>query len=465
MNNRHRSFTQIFKSLPALFFEPVEIASIVYFRIAFGGIMLWEMWRYFSHHWIERYYIAPSLYFTYYGFDWVKPWPGDLMYLHFYALVALAFFILIGLWYRISAVLFFLGFTYVFLLDQAQHLNHFYLICLVSFLMIFIPANQPFSIDSWGSKKRTTTAPAWALWALRLQIGIAYFYGGVAKLNSDWLHGEPMRMWLASSSFPVIGQFFTQEWMVFLFSYGGLLLDLSIVPFLLWQKTRPFAFGAAILFHLMNATLFKIGIFPWFMIAATLLFFPPNWPVRLIQLFGLKKDQSAHQNFENTKAPLTVSQKVSIVLFCVYFAVQLLLPLRHHLYPGNVNWTEEGHRFSWHMKLRSKSGALRLYAKDLDSQKTWEVNPSEYLTKRQLGEMNTQPDMILQLCQHIAEELRRQGYENVEVRAYALVSLNGRKPQLLIDPKVNLAAQPRSLLPATWIMPLTEPLKTRTETR
>lgn len=33
---------------------------------------------------------------------------------------------------------------------------------------------------------------------------------------------------------------------------------------------------------------------------------------------------------------------------------QILYPLRHHLYPGDVTWNELGHRYSWRMKLRDK---------------------------------------------------------------------------------------------------------------
>lgn len=140
---------------------------------------------------------------------------------------------LFGFWYRLSATLFFLGFTYVFLLEQARYLNHFYLISLISFLMIFVPAHRAFSIDAL-SGARSATAPAWALWLLRAQIGIPYFYGGLAKLNGDWLRGEPMRVWMASGTdFPLIGPWFTDERVVFLFAYGGLLIDLLVVPLLL----------------------------------------------------------------------------------------------------------------------------------------------------------------------------------------------------------------------------------------
>jgi hypothetical protein len=41
-----------------------------------------------------------------------------------------------------------------------------------------------------------------------------------------------------------------------------------------------------------------------------------------------------------------------------------------------------------------------------------------------------------------------------------MVSLNGRQPQLLVDPNVDLTKEQVSVLPARWIVPLTTPLAT-----
>ena len=452
-------------TLRGRFFAPVDVASLVYFRIAFGAIMLWEVWRYFAYGWIKRVWIDPAFHFTYYGFEWVRPWPGDGMSLHFLALGGLAILIMLGLWYRVSTLLFFLGFTYVFLLEQAQYLNHFYLICLISLLMIFTPAHRAFSVDACRRPGiRSDAVDAWTLWLLRTQIAIAYIYGGLAKLNSDWLHGEPMRMSLAKrSDYPLLGPFFEEEWMVYLFSYSGLLIDLLVVPFLLWRKTRPFAFVLGVLFHLTNAWLFRIGIFPWFMIAATALFFAPDWPRRMLGLsqgpLERLKTKSTHGEGAYS-ASLHRRQYATMGLLGIYLAVQLLVPLRHYLYPGNVSWTEEGHRFAWHMKLRHKTVRALFLVTDPVGNMKWVVEPGEYLTPWQERKMSVRPDLILQFSHHIANEMRKQGYEHVEVRAKVWVSLNGRKPQLLIDPRVDLAAQPRTLMPAPWITRLEDPLPT-----
>jgi hypothetical protein len=459
----------------AALFEPVDISFLVFFRAVFGAIMLWEVYRYFSSGWIPRYYIEPVFYFGYYGFDWVKPWPGNGMYVHFAVLGVAAACIMLGFFYRIAAPLFFIGFTYVFLLDQTRYLNHFYLVCLISFLMIFLPANRALSIDSLVRPRiRTDVVPAWTLWLLRAQVGIAYFYGGIAKLNSDWVHGgEPMRTWLRPlMTMPGIGPLFQQEWVVYSFAHGGLLLDLLVVPLMLWRRTRLIAFSAAVVFNLINAAIFNIGIFPWFMLGATLIFFPPDLVRRFARAFmtpgaALRADDKRQERESWFKLhrpfcpALTRNQKIVLALLGTYLVVQLLMPLRHFLYPGNVSWTEEGHNFAWHMKLRTKRGESLFTITHPATGKTWIVKPEDYLEARQAVKMSNKPDMILVFAHHLAEQKRREGYDNVEVRAQVTSSLNGRSPQVLIDPTVDLAKEPRSLLPARWIVPLTTPLEVR----
>ena len=264
----------------ATLFAPVDLASLVFFRAAFGLILFWEVWRYFDNDWIRAYYIEPTFLFPYPGLGWLRPWPGEAMYVHFLLMGALALCVAVGYRYRLCATLLFLAFTYVFLLDQSRYLNHFYLIALIALAMIFIPAHKSLSFNvAHGRTTRSDNAPRWSLWLLRFLIALPYFFGGVAKLNADWLRGEPMRMWLANrTDFPIFGRLFTEEWLVYGFTYGGLLLDLFAVPLLLWRPTRLYAYLAMVTFHLLNAKLFNIGIFPWFMIVATTIFFAPDWP-------------------------------------------------------------------------------------------------------------------------------------------------------------------------------------------
>ena len=431
--------------------KAIPIEPLIFFRIGFGVTMFIEMMRFFAKGWIERYYIRPQFYFTYDFFHWLSPWPGDGMYVHFTMLAILAVFIAVGFLYRTSALLFFLGFTYVFLLDKTNYLNHFYLISLLSFILIWLPAHRMYSVDALLKPRiKSPWQPAWSLWWLRAQIGLAYFFGGVAKINGDWLRGEPMRMWLAKrDDFPVIGQLFHEEWMVYFMAYSGLLLDLLIVPALLWSRTRKVAYLLILTFHLMNSQLFVIGIFPWFMIVGTLIFFPPEW-------FRLRKPGKRKKKPTFTLSPLLTYG------LTLYLAIQVLLPLRHWLYPGNVNWTEEGHRFAWHMKLRSKSTDTRFYVvTPTDSAR---VNLKAFLTTRQINKIEDKPDMIWQFAQYLDDQINEGDVDSAKVYVVAKCGLNGRKRQLLINPSVDMTEATWSpFTRSAWIMPLTIPLSSRRE--
>lgn len=438
-------------------FAPVDIASLVFFRVVFGLLMTWEVYRYFHHHWISRYWIEPEFFFKYYGFSWVQPWPGQGMYIHWAVLGLLALFIAAGFLYRLSAVLFFLGFTYCFLLDQATYLNHFYLVCLLSFLLILVPANRALSVDAWlWPDIRSQVAPAWTLWLLRAQMAIVYLFGGIAKLSPDWLHTEPMRAWMAArNDFPLIGRYFTEEWAVYAASYGSLLLDLFIAPALLWRRTRLPAFGVAVLFHLSNARLFSIGIFPWLGIAATTLFLSPSWPRKLVSIFRQKPKPSSVADAE---LPLPRHPTMILSLVSIYLIVQILVPLRHLLYSGRVDWTYEGHRFSWRMKLIDRDARAQFYVINPNSGETLEVDPSSVLAEHQVLKMASRPDMILQFAHYLAKKIAFYGTKPLRVEARVVVSLNGRKPALLLDQNVDLAAEPRTLKHVPWLLPMTEPL-------
>lgn len=447
-------------------FERVDIAFLVLFRIAFGAVMLWHIWEYFNLGVIKADYIDPPFHFTWYWFDWVKPLPGPGMYLLYYTMGILAACIMIGLHYRISCLLFSVLFTYCFLIDKAYYLNHYYLTCLVSLLMAFVPAHRTLSVDAWiRPTLKSQTAPRWALWLMRFQIGIPYFYGGLAKLQPDWLQCQPMKIALSQRAdrFPYLGQFFTEDWMVWFFNYGGLIFDLSIVPLLLWRKTRIPAFLAALFFHCMNSVMFDIGYFPWFMIFATTLFFEPNWPRRVINFFwcGLGGRAIAKSSIEPSTSgtALTPLRRWGSALLIAYVLAQLAIPFRHYFYPGNVSWTEEGHCFAWHMMLRGKYCGVRYYATDPETRQTMVIDLRPFLTTRQMGKLGKDPHMVHDLALFLKKELTRDGHPNMEIRCLDLVSMNGRKPQLLVDPQIDLAKFDRIWRRAPWLIELRESLR------
>ena len=261
--------------LRAWLHEATGPAPLVAFRIGFGLLMMGAALRFWSKGWIRTHFIEPDFHFRYFLFGWIPDLPGDWLYLVFVVQIASAALIALGWRYRIAAVLFFLSFTYVELLDQATYLNHYYFISLVSFLLILLPLDRWGSLDARARRSKPASAPRWVALVLQAQIAVVYLFAGLAKLNPDWLvEAQPLRIWLsARSHLPVLGVLFDQPWFAYLMSWGGAAFDLCIPLLLLWRVTRPGAYGAVVVFHLATAVLFPIGVFPWVMIAGTLIFF------------------------------------------------------------------------------------------------------------------------------------------------------------------------------------------------
>lgn len=450
-------------------YEPVDNASLTLFRIVFGAILAWEIYRYYENNWIKGVFIDPEFHFKYLGFGWVEPLPGDGMFVLFALLGVAGIGIALGLFYRLCVLFYGVGWLYIFLLEEAKYLNHYYMVILLCLLMSTMPLNRAWSIDALMNPYiRSRTAPAWSLWLMRAQVGIVYFYAGVAKLKWDWLMGRPtLLMWTSwAHDKPVVSEF-PPALMAYFLSYGGLLLDLFVVPFLLWRKTRWLAFGAALFFHSSNKLLFAIGIFPYFMTAATTLFFDPDWPRRVWAKIrpGVSRAKREETGAPQLKGPVTLTpqRRMWAAILGVYLVIQLLLPLRHYLYPGTVLWTEEGQYFAWHMLLRSKRYKARFWVVDPTTDAVKWVDPLKYLPQWQARSFAKRPDRIVQFAHYLEERLERRGMHNQAIHAEVYVSLNRRDFQLLIDPDVDLTEVKRSLWPRPYILPLTEPLPPMSE--
>jgi hypothetical protein len=356
---------------------------------------------------------------------------------------------------RWCALAFFLLFTYAELIDKSAYLNHYYLVSLLALLLVVVPAGADLSFDS----RRPSSAaqvPRWSYWILRAQMTVVYFYAGFAKINPDWLwRAEPLGLWLSTfSDAPLIGPLFEQRFVAYAMSWGGMLYDLSVAPLLMWQRSRAWAFAAAVFFHVSVWLLFPIGIFPWVMLLGATLFFEPNWPRRFIRF--VQRSVSPHR-MRWAALPSGLPGKAPawlLMLVASYLALQVLLPLRFLLYPGWVNYSEQGFRFAWRVMLIEKAGQVEFEVVLPELGQRLKEYPRRSLTKLQFRSMSTQPDMIHQYALHLAERYQQQGYERVEVYADAWVSLNGRKSQRFIDASVDLAQEPRSLAASRFILPL-----------
>lgn len=435
--------------------QPVSIAPLVTFRIGFGLLMFFSLIRFWWRGWIATAYLNPSFHFTYQGFEWVQPYSEGFMHLLFLCIIIAALFIAIGFLYRVSTIVFFLGFTYVELIDITTYLNHYYFISLVAFILIWLPANRAYALDVVLSLlKKRMYVPKWNIGILRFQIAIVYIFAGIAKLNSDWLlDAEPMKTWLpAKSHLPIIGSLLYEDWVAYLFSWFGAIYDLFIVFFLLNATTRKWAYVFVLIFHLSTALFFPtIGMFPYVMIVSSLVFFSGNFHQRLLSF--LPGQQRSNPLQEPSLCYAYKQPRIITGLIVLYAVIQLALPLRSFFYPGHLFWHEQGYRFSWRVMLMEKAGVAYFTVKDKSGKASYVVDNKTYLTPLQEKMMSTQPDMILKYAQHLAKKYKEKGVEEPMVFAEVYVTLNGERSALFIDSSINLAAQKISWQPYQWIQP------------
>ncbi len=442
--------------------KQTNAAPLAVFRIFFGVMMSFGMLRFWYHGWIKKLYIEPKFHFSFYGFEWVKPL-GNYTYILFVVCALSAIFIALGYKYRFAIITFFISFTYIELMDKTTYLNHYYFISLLSFVLIFLPANARFSVDAYLQKKEYVNVPKWTIDSIKLLLGIVYFYAGLAKLNSDWLlRAQPLKIWLPSKyDLPFIGSnLMQQEWFHYAMSWGGALYDLSIPFLLLYKRTRLFAFGLVVFFHVFTRVLFPIGMFPFIMIVATLIFFDASLHEKIIQyikrIFAISsKGIQQVQEYSYSKR----KKKITLSILGVLFILQIFLPWRNLLYPGELFWTEEGFRFSWRVMLMEKAGYANFKIVDGDTGAFFYVNNADFLTPFQEKQMSFQPDFILEYAHYLGDHFKKDGHKNIEVYVESYVALNGRLSQPFINPKIDLYQKKESFKHKDWILPFTDKIK------
>ncbi|WP_443081490.1 HTTM domain-containing protein [Tenacibaculum sp. SZ-18] len=435
-------------------------ATLAAFRILFGVLMLMSLIRFLLKGWVYKFYIEPSFHFKYYGFSWVTTW-GEYTYILFIIAIFSCLGIILGYKYRLSIILFFLSFTYIELIDKTTYLNHYYFISVLSLLLCFLPLNKTFSLDSYKNKIGYTYVPRWTVDSIKVLIGIVYFYAGLAKLNSDWLlRAQPLKIWLSSKTdFPIIGRFMNDTWFHYLMSWGGTIYDLTIPFLLIIGKTRPFAFILVVIFHVFTRVLFPIGVFPYVMICVTLIFFSGDVHQKFIDLLqNLFKIKS--KIIDRRDLYLPSYNRVIGYIVVLFLGVQLLLPFRYLCYPGELFWTEEGYRFSWRVMLMEKAGYTNFRILKYDTGNSFSVTNEYFLNPFQSKQMSTQPDFILEFAHFLGEHYKKElKNENIGVFVEGYISLNGRKSQPYINPRIDLLKVKEGFAHKTWILPFEDEIK------
>lgn len=411
--------------------RPVSAASGAVFRIGFGVVGVVLVLRFFLNGWIDTLLVDPRFHYHYPGFEWVTAWPAPWMHLHFSIIGVSALAIALGYHYRVAAAVFTLSLAYVELIDRALYLNHYYWMVLTAAIMIALPLHGSHSVDAWrGRAPGSGFQPVWVVWVLRFQVGMVYFFAGLAKVNSDWLlRAEPLSTWLpARTDLWLIGPLLALPATAYLLAWAGALFDLTVVGWLLWRRSRPIAYAVLVTFHAATWLLFpSIGLFPLLMSLSALVFFDPGWPRR-----RLPDIESSLPVGRGRLRPAWVGLALG------YFLLMVAIPLRHHFIPGDVKWTGEGYLGSWQVMLTEKSASADFLVTDRVAGHSWVVPPPGYLTERQRMVMASDPVMIRQTALLIAEDL---GGE-VEVGADVRVSFNGLMSTRFTDETIVLSGRP-----------------------
>jgi len=433
--------------LNRLLFSKIDNAPLLVFRIFFGILIALECYGAIFTGWIRRTLVEPEFTFSFIGFEWLQPLPGLGMYFYFFIMGTLGIGIALGYKYRFSIITFTILWTGVYLMQKSSYNNHYYLLILISLFMCLFPANEGYSIDARQNPAlKKENMYGYVKWAIVLQLFIVYTYASIAKLYGDWLDFGIVRiLMLDKADYPIIGALLQEAWVHKIIGIFGILFDFLIVPALLWKPTRKIAFIASILFHLFNSIVFQIGIFPYLSLAFTVFFFEPEI---IRKLFFKKKEP----NFR--KEVRIPSYKNILFLFGgIYFLIQLALPLRHHFIKDNVLWTEEGHRLSWRMMLRSRGGKTEFHIVDSKSVGTNIADLDAYLTKKQKRRIQAYPDFMWQFAQRLRKEYAEKG-RDISVFVKSKVSINGRPYAEFIDPNTDLANTPwHHFKHNVWILP------------
>ncbi|OEK09492.1 hypothetical protein A8C32_12330 [Flavivirga aquatica] len=428
-------------------FKHIDNSSLVVFRIIFGFLCFLESVGAIFTGWVKKTLVDSDFTFSFIGLEWLQPLPGNGMYFYYAIMGIFAFFVMVGYKYRLSMISFTLMWSATYFMQKSSYNNHYYLLMLISSIMVFLPAHRYASIDvKQNPNLKSISMPQWCRGVIIFQLFIVYTYASVAKLYPDWLDTTVIELLMrGKKNYVIVGELLQQKWLHYVLAYGGILFDGLIVPFLLYKPTRKYAFMSSVFFHLFNSIIFQIGIFPYLSLAFALFFFQP----KTIQELFLKKKLFYKADaviVPNLKTPL-------IIVFFIYFLIQIGLPLRHHFIEDNVLWTEEGHRMSWRMMLRSKRGQTTFTVKNKETGKSIIVNLNDYLSAKQKRSVSTKPDVIWQFAQYLKQKYKDNG-NDISVYVNCKVSINGKPFKTLIDPEVDIAdVKWETFKHTSWILP------------
>lgn len=447
------------KYIQNLVFKPIDVSVLAIFRIFFGMFMVYQMIYYYQIDYTFQFIYGPEVLFPYQGLEFLEPFSlGILQTIHAGLLIS-AILITLGFLYRYAMIFFFIGFFYFSFVDKTLYNNHIYLIALIAFVMIFMDADKKYSLRAKFSKKKLSTLiPAWQQYILTFLISIVYFFGGITKMSANWLDSNLVSYTIDQAQSSILTNLFPKETLVVLIKYGGLVFDLSIAFLLLYKKTRKLGVLLVVIFsYTNNSILFDdIGIFPFFMICATILFFDSAKVGRYVDNIFSKKsaEDAAETPIETSQQKQPKFRKLALICIAIFVLFQLLFPFRHFLFTSNPEWTGVAQRFSWRMKMQSRNVTqFSMSLVDRETSQKYNLDGTTFVTKNQFMHMPEDPYTFVHLAKYISKKLYiERGLINPIIKAELMVEFNGMPAQYMLDPRIDLTKVDENKLAAhPWI--------------
>ena len=411
--------------------------SLVIFRICFSIVLLVQTIYFFKLGFIENNILKPFILFPF--FDFLNNPVEQLVYLSAILMLISNIGMIFNKTSRISCLIFFLTFTYLWLLDRGYFNNHYYFISIITFLLFFLNKKSSF--------KKNYYAPKINIVAFQIMIFLIYFISGVNKINPYWIFDlQPMTHILQTKAQVSGNNLFSNNIIISLFTFSGLIYDLVIGFFLIFKRTRILGFIFVLIFNSLNFFLFKdvgeIGVFPFLMISTLVLFIDPD---KIQKLLKVKKNEK-----------VILQNKSFVNLLIIFFIIaQVLLPFRHVLVKGNVDYNGVGQRFAWRMKIMYKESKIDFFLKNKLTGDKYNVDVTKMLTPIQYNNLKYYPDLILPLAHKMkSHAISEFGIKFPEVTCVFKTSFMGKKEQLLFSPKKDLTLIPINSKASNWIFEL-----------
>jgi hypothetical protein len=429
--------------------EPIPGHVLGLFRIIFGCFMVYEMIDYIQIDLVKNVYVLPKIQLEY--FEFLKPLPEPVLDGMLYTMLACAALIALGVLFRPACFVFAVLYAYFFFLDKCIFNNHLYLFILLAFVLGFTHADRFLSLPNLWRKPAAADlmVQRWEIFIFQLHFAIVYFYGGLAKLNPDWLiHFQPVkRMIEVYPDSGLLAGWLKLGFQPVLAAYGGLLFDLAVPFLLLWRRTRLWTLLPVFYFHVANALTFDdIGIFPFIMIASTAIFFDIS---ELPVLRSLAK--AKHKNTELFESPGWTKR-----ILVAYIVFQLLFPFRGLFLPNPVNWTMIANRFAWRMKCQSREITEMVFTiQDGPTGQKMPVDIKTFINTMQINVVSHDVAAVASVARGLARIGKTQGMTDPLVYASIKVKWNGRPPANTVNPEVELSklrVNPFEKL--DWVMPV-----------